>query len=69
MIATFDLSAVLEAVQGDGEGVAHLTHPCVGESADAFGECVDGDTLDRVEVDGRGQRDRVERRVELDFAG
>jgi hypothetical protein len=56
------------AGHGDLKGCADLSHPVVAEPAEAFDQNCDRNALDGIEVDGRGQGDRVITRLEYDLA-
>ena len=52
------------AVDGDFERFADFTHAVAAESAEALDERSDRNALDRIEIDDRGKRDWVSRRLE-----
>jgi hypothetical protein len=52
------------AVDSDLERFAELTHAVVAESAEALDQRPDRNALNRIEIDDRGERDWVSRRLE-----
>ena len=57
------------AVDSDGQRSTHIAHSIVAKTTKAFGQCADRDTLNRVEVDGRTERDRILTSLEHNLTG